>query len=146
MVNWNPKKEFSKIIIDLKEGETQIKITIRTNDPLHKINLIDPVLSVARVGISRKSTLYRTGQYGRYIPYRSLKRYKNTCVSFQFKHRSKRVVPAIPNEISCFGRKNHTGLKHDFQIKRKEKFSDPISLPSFSNILTYSLSLCCCRR
>ena len=28
------------------------KITIRTKDPLHKINLIDPVLSVARVGIS----------------------------------------------------------------------------------------------
>ena len=40
-----------KIIIDLKEGETQIKITIKTNDPIHKINLIDPVLSVARVGI-----------------------------------------------------------------------------------------------
>ena len=31
--------------------ETQIKITIRTKNPLHKINLIDPVLSVARVGI-----------------------------------------------------------------------------------------------
>ena len=30
---------------------TQIKITIRTQDPLHKINLIDPVFSVARVGI-----------------------------------------------------------------------------------------------
>ena len=27
------------------------KITIRTKDPLHKIILIDPVLSVARVGI-----------------------------------------------------------------------------------------------
>ena len=46
-----PKKEFSKIIIDLKEGETWIKITIRIKDPLYKINLIDPVLSVARVGI-----------------------------------------------------------------------------------------------
>ena len=38
-------------MIDLKEGETQIKITIRTMDPLHKINLIDPILSVARVSI-----------------------------------------------------------------------------------------------
>ena len=46
-----PKKRVSKIIIDLKKGETRIKITIRTKDPLHKINLIDPVLSVARVGI-----------------------------------------------------------------------------------------------
>ena len=45
------KKEPLKIIIDLKEGETQIKITIRTKDPFHKINLIDHVLSVARVGI-----------------------------------------------------------------------------------------------
>ena len=45
------EKEPLKIIIDLKEGETQIKITIRTNDPFHKINLIDHVLSVARVGI-----------------------------------------------------------------------------------------------
>ena len=46
-----PKKKVSKIIIDLKEGETQIKITMRTKDPLHKINLIDHVLSMARVGI-----------------------------------------------------------------------------------------------
>ena len=46
-----PKKRFFKIIIDLKEGETQIKITIRTKDPLHKINLIDLVLYVARVDI-----------------------------------------------------------------------------------------------
>ena len=46
-----PKKKVLKIIIDLKEGETQIKRTIRTKDPLHKINLIDPVLSVAIVGI-----------------------------------------------------------------------------------------------
>ena len=46
-----PKKRFFKIIIDLKEGETQIKITIRTRDPLHKINLIDLVLYVARVDI-----------------------------------------------------------------------------------------------
>ena len=45
------KKEPLKIIIDLKEGETQIKITIRTKDPFRKINLIDHVLSVARVGI-----------------------------------------------------------------------------------------------
>ena len=29
-----------------------IYITIRTKDPLHKINLIDPILFVARVGIS----------------------------------------------------------------------------------------------
>ena len=50
-VQLKPKKRAFKIIIDLKEGETQIKITIRTKDPLHKINLIDPVLSVARVGI-----------------------------------------------------------------------------------------------
>ena len=46
-----PKKKVLKIIIDLKEGETQIKRTIRTKDPLHKINLIDLVLFVARVGI-----------------------------------------------------------------------------------------------
>ena len=45
------EKDHLKIIIDLKEGETQIKITIRTKDPFHKINLIDHVLSVARVGI-----------------------------------------------------------------------------------------------
>ena len=51
MVNCSLKREALKIIIDLKEGETQIKITIRTKDPLHKINLIDLVLSVARVGI-----------------------------------------------------------------------------------------------
>ena len=50
-VQLKPKKEPLKIIINLKERETQIKITIRTRDPLHKINLIDPVLSVARVGI-----------------------------------------------------------------------------------------------
>ena len=50
-VQLKPKKELLKIIINLKERETQIKITIRTRDPLHKINLIDPVLSVARVGI-----------------------------------------------------------------------------------------------
>ena len=51
MDNWNLKREPLKAIVDLKEGETRIKITIRTNDPLHKINLIDPVLFVARVGI-----------------------------------------------------------------------------------------------
>ena len=51
MVNRSLKREPFKIIIDLKEGENRIKITIRTKDPLHKINLIDPVLSVARVGI-----------------------------------------------------------------------------------------------
>ena len=45
-----PKKRVFKNNIDLKEGKTRIKITIRTKDPLHKINLIDPVLSVARVG------------------------------------------------------------------------------------------------
>ena len=50
-VHLKPKKRAFKIIIDLKEGETQIKITIRTKDSLHKINLINPVLSVARVGI-----------------------------------------------------------------------------------------------
>ena len=44
MANWSLKKEFLKIIIDLKEGETQIKI-------YNKINLIDPILFVARVGI-----------------------------------------------------------------------------------------------
>ena len=49
-VQLKSKKEPLKIIIDLKEGEIQIKITIRTKDPLHKINLIDPILSVARVG------------------------------------------------------------------------------------------------
>ena len=49
-VHLKPKKRAFKIIIYLKEGETQIKIT--TKDSLHKINLIDPVLSVARVGIS----------------------------------------------------------------------------------------------
>ena len=31
---------------------------------------------------ARESIPYRTGQYDRYIPYRSLKQYKNTCVSF----------------------------------------------------------------
>ena len=46
-----PKKRVFKNNIDLKEGETQIKITIRIEDPLHKINLIVLVLSVARVGI-----------------------------------------------------------------------------------------------
>ena len=46
-----PKKRVFKNNIDLKEGETQIKITIRIEDPLHKINLIILVLSVARVGI-----------------------------------------------------------------------------------------------
>ena len=45
------EKEPLKIIIDLKEVKTRIKITIRTKDPFHKINLIDYVLSVARVGI-----------------------------------------------------------------------------------------------
>ena len=52
-----PKK--IKIIIDLKEGETQIKIIIRTKDPLHKINLIDLVLSVARMGILLDFANYR---------------------------------------------------------------------------------------
>ena len=79
-----------------------------------------------------KSVPYRTDRYGRYIPYRSLKRYRNTCVSFRFEYRLYRVVPAIPDEISYFGRKNHTGLEHDFQIKKKEKFSDPISLSPLS--------------
>ena len=46
-----PKKKPLKIIIELKEGETRIKFTIRTKDPLHKNNLIDPVLSMVRVGI-----------------------------------------------------------------------------------------------
>ena len=46
-----PKKRAFKIIIDLKEGETRIKITIITKNPLHKINLINLVLSVAKVGI-----------------------------------------------------------------------------------------------
>ena len=46
-----PKKKPLKIIIELKEGETRIKFTIRTKDPLHKNNLIDSVLSVVRVGI-----------------------------------------------------------------------------------------------
>ena len=89
----------------------------------------------------RESISYRTGRYGRYIPYWSLKRYRNPCVSFLFKYWSYRVVPAIPNEISCFGWKNHTRLEHDFQIKKKEKFSDPVSLSSFSNILTYRVRL-----
>ena len=31
---------------------------------------------------ARESIPYRTGRYDRYIPYRSLKQYKNTCVSF----------------------------------------------------------------
>ena len=87
---------------------------------------------------------YRTGWY---FPYPSLKRYQNTCVSFRFKYRLYWVVLAIPDEISHFGRKNHTGSEHDFQFKKKEKFLDPISLsPSFSNILTYDLSLYSCRR
>ena len=51
MVNYSLKREFSKIIIDLKEEETRIKITIRTKDPLHKINLLNLVLSMAKVGI-----------------------------------------------------------------------------------------------
>ena len=42
------------------------------------------------------------------------------------------LVPAIPDEITHFGRKNHTGPEHDFQIKKKEKFSDPISLSPLS--------------
>ena len=50
-VQLKPKKKPLKIIINLKERETQIKITIRTKDLFHKINLIDLVLSVARVGI-----------------------------------------------------------------------------------------------
>ena len=91
----------------------------------------------------RESISYRTDRYGRYIPYWSLKPHRSPCVLFLFKYRSYWVVSAIPDEISCFGRKNHTGLEHDFQIKKKEKFSDPVSLSSFSNILTYSLSLCC---
>ena len=89
---------------------------------------------------ARESIPYRTGRYGRYIPYRSLKLYRNTCVSFQLYW----VVPTIPDEISCFSQKNHTEPEHDFQIKRKEKFSNPVSLSSFSNILTYSFSLCYC--
>ena len=92
---------------------------------------------------TRKLIPYRTSRYSWDIPYWSLKRYKNTCVSFWFKYQSYRVVLAILDEISCFGRKNHIVQEHDFQIKKKEKFSDPVSLSSFSNILTYSLSLCC---
>ena len=46
-----PKKRVFKNNIDLKKEETRIKIAIRTKDPLHKINLIDPVLFVARVSI-----------------------------------------------------------------------------------------------
>ena len=76
-----------------------------------------------------ESIPYRTG---RYFPCRSLKRYRNTCVSFRFKYRLYRIVLAIPDEISHFGRKNHTGPEHDFQIKKKEKFSDPISLSALS--------------
>ena len=76
-----------------------------------------------------ESIPYRTG---RYFPYRSLKRYRNTCVSFRFKYRLYRVVPDIPDEISHIGRENHTGPEHDFQIKNKEKFSDPISLSALS--------------
>ena len=93
-----------------------------------------------------KSVSYRTGRYGRYIPYRSLKRYRNTCVSFRFKYRLYWIVPAIPDEISYFVRKNHTGPEHNFQIKKNEKFSDPISLSPSSVTYTYGLSLCCCRR
>ena len=93
----------------------------------------------------RESISYHTDRYDRYIPYWSLKPHRSPCVLFLFKYRSYWVVSAIPDEISCFGRKNHTGLEHDFQIKKKEKFSDPVSLSSFSNILTYSLSLCCYR-
>ena len=45
------KRKPLKFIIDLKGRETRIKITISAKDPLHKINLIDPALFVARVGI-----------------------------------------------------------------------------------------------
>ena len=47
---------------------------------------------------ARESIPYRTGRYGRYIPYRSLKLYRNTCVSFQL-YRTKHVF-----------RSNYTGL------------------------------------
>ena len=79
-----------------------------------------------------ESIPYHTGRYGRHYPYLTLKQYQNTCVSFRFKYRLYWVVPAIPDEISHFGRKNHTGPKHDFQFKKKEKFSDPISLSPLS--------------
>ena len=46
-----PKKRAFKNNNRPQGGKTQIKITIKTKDPLHKINLIDLVLSVARVGI-----------------------------------------------------------------------------------------------
>ena len=91
------------------------------------------------------SILYRIGWYGRYFPYQSLKQYRNTCVSLRFKYQLYRVVPATSDEIAYFGQKNCTGLEHDFQIKRKEKFLDPVSLPSFRYILTSDLSLCYCR-
>ena len=46
-----PKKRAFKNNNRPQGGKTQIKITIKTKDPLHKINLIDSVLFVARVGI-----------------------------------------------------------------------------------------------
>ena len=46
-----PKKRAFKNNNRPQGGKTQIKITIKTKDPLHKINLIDPVLFVARVAI-----------------------------------------------------------------------------------------------
>ena len=45
------KKRFFKNKNRTQGRENRIKITIRTKDPLHKINLIDLILSVARVGM-----------------------------------------------------------------------------------------------
>ena len=79
--------------------------------------------------------LKQWGQISRYFPYQILKQYRNTCVSFWFKYRLFRVGQAISDEISHFGLKNHIGPEHDFQIKKKEIFSDPISLSAL--LVTY---------
>ena len=50
-VQLKPKKRTFKNNNRPQGRGNQIKITIRIKDPLHKINLIDPILSVARVGI-----------------------------------------------------------------------------------------------
>ena len=104
-------------------------------------------MAIMNIFRARKLIQYRTGQYGQYFSLLELKTVQ--------KHMNFILVqiPVIPG-CSDYTKRNiifrpeksyHTETWFSDQKERKI-FKSNISLPSFSYILTYNLSLCCCHR
>ena len=77
---------------------------------------------------ARESIPYRTGQYGRYIPYRSLKQYRNTCFILV-------QIPVIPG---CSG---YTGRNIMLQLKKSYRTRIWLSKQKERKIFRSSISL-----